>query len=96
MPKPSRRERRRLAERGKLPPRRADVSVVATGTAMPRARPRADVAAAARSDAITGDEPTMLPDKQEYAYVKADLMRIVLLAGTLIAAMLAIKFVLPP
>ena len=57
-----------------------------------RPRPRAD---AQRAAALADDELPRLPAKQEYAYVKADLMRIVLLAGTLIAAMLALKFVLP-
>ena len=94
MPKPSRRERRRMAERGQLPPRRADANVASTPVTVTRARPRGD-AAAARPAAVADDELPRLPAKQEYAYVKADLMRIVLLAGTLIAAMLALKFVLP-
>lgn len=97
MPKPTRRERRRLAEQGKLAPRRAPVSTPAARTTVPRTSPRADVGASTkRTRAIkTVDEPPMLPDKQEYAYVKSDLMRIMLLAGTLVAAMVALKFVLP-
>ncbi len=96
MPKPTRRERRRMAEQGKLAPRRASVSIPAAPSALPRERTRADVAPSpARGAPVRSEERPALSDRQEYAYVKADLVRIMLLAGTLVAAMVALKFVLP-
>ena len=88
MPKPTRRERRQLAEKGKLAPRRqvmrsapAAVSASAERSAVPVARliPEEDAATIA----------------QEYAYVKADLLRILVLATVLVGSMIALRLVLP-
>ncbi|MCA1553713.1 MAG: hypothetical protein LC737_04980 [Chloroflexi bacterium] len=98
MAKPTRRERRKLAEQGKLTPRRGNVAVPAPrNTLPPSERTRLE---GARRDAVspvaplTAERP-VLSDSKEYAYVRADLARIMVLAGTLIAAMVALKFVLP-
>ena len=88
MPKPSRRERRQLAEKGKLAPRRQPLRGVpgsalapVTQQAAPAARvmPQEDAAAIA----------------QEYSYVKSDLLRILVLAVVLVGTMLGLRIVLP-
>ncbi|MCA1553986.1 MAG: hypothetical protein LC737_06375 [Chloroflexi bacterium] len=103
MAKPTRRERRRLAEQGKLTPRRSTVNVPAPRNTLPTTErttrgERLRVEGARRdtlSPAAPAAERPMLSDRQEYAYVRSDLARIMVLAGTLIAAMVALKFVLP-
>ncbi len=93
MPKPSRRERRRLAEKGRNAPRRAAPASLPHGASMePRARVNAIPAAPAEKPAAA---PVMAVAPGEYAYVKADLIRIAVLAVTLIGGMIALRFVLP-
>jgi hypothetical protein len=88
MPKPTRRERRQLADKGKLAPRRqvmrgapGPVSAPVARSAVPLARviPKEDAATVA----------------QEYAYVKADLVRILVLAVVLVGTMIGLRIVLP-
>lgn len=102
MPKPTRRERRRLAEQGKLAPRRPAPRAAERPTAErvehpaatePRERERV---APRKPTPAPPEEPAVMSDAHEYAYVKSDLVRIMVLAGTLIGIMVALKFVLPP
>jgi hypothetical protein len=94
MPKPTRRERRQLAEKGKLPARRpaayVPVQPAATDTSAPR-----PAAGSRRVTPSTVAEAAAMPDTQDYAYVKNDLKRIGILASLLIAAMVGLRFVLP-
>jgi len=94
MPKPSRRERRRLAEQGKLAPRRMAPASLPHGTAI-EPRERVNVGAVSPVTAAP-DTGAPIANADEYAYVKSDLRRILLLAGTLVALMLALKFILLP
>ena len=97
MPKPTRRERRLLAEKGKLQPRRpapSQVNLPADTASAPAPVARTstrNLRAASRA----ASEPTHIPDAQEYAHVKADLLRILVLAGLLTGGMVALRFVLP-
>ncbi len=92
MPKPTRRERRKLAEKGKLAPRRSTANIPqrVTSTPMPRAQ-----APERRAALPTETASAIRSGTNEYAYVKADLRRILLLASTLVGAMVVLKFVLP-
>jgi hypothetical protein len=99
MPKPTRAERRRLAGRGKLQPRRpAPISerpaVVSPTTApLPGTPSSRAVRSAAATEAVA--EPAHVPDAQEYAYVKSDLLRIFVLAVLITGGMVVLRFVLP-
>ena len=100
MPKPSRAERRRLAEKGKLTPRRRDSAPVADRPALSSSEPAPVARSTSRTvrapaAAAAADELDPLPDAQEYAYVKSDLLRILVLAVLLIGVMVALHFVLP-
>jgi hypothetical protein len=92
MPKPSRRERRKLAEQGKFAPRRAAATT-------PASRPVSTSGSAApslpTSAEIIREETAVLADSNEYAYVKSDLVRIMVLASLLVAIMVVLKFTLP-
>ena len=94
MPKPTRRERRMLAEKGKLQPRRA-----APSAAMPRTdiapSPQAARPVMRKTVARADDDSPMMSEATEYNYVKSDLARIAVLASALVAVMVALKFVLP-
>lgn len=90
MPKPTRRERRTLAEKGKLQPRRAAQRSIER---LPAATTPSPVTA--KAAVLTRDEPTTVSDPREYAHVKSDLMRIAALASALIAIIVALRFVLP-
>lgn len=88
MPKPTRRERRLLAEKGKLAPRRQPVRGAPSAVSAPTQRSAAPLARAtpqADAGSIT----------QEYAYVKADLVRILVLAVVLVGTMVGLRIVLP-
>jgi hypothetical protein len=87
MPKPTRRERRQLAEKGKLAPRRQARRAPSDGAA-PVQRSAAPVARA-----TTEEDAGSI--KQEYAYVKADLVRILVLAVVLVGTMVGLRIVLP-
>ncbi len=91
MPKPSRRERRRLAEKGQSAPRRAAPADQPHGASM-EPRERVTISAAAPVERPTA---TLAAAPGEYAHVKADLIRIAVLAVSLIAGMVALRFVLP-
>ena len=88
MAKPTRRERRQLAEKGRLAPRRQAMRSVPTAVSAPVERSAAPV-------------PRLSPEEdaatiaQEYAYVKADLLRILVLATVLVGSMIALRLVLP-
>ncbi len=94
MPKPSRRERRRLAEKGQSAPRRAAPASLPHGASM-EPRERAHVSAAAPVDRSAIAAPALSAVPGEYTHVKADLVRIAVLAGSLIAGMIALRFILP-
>ncbi len=92
MAKPSRRERRRLAEQGKNVARRAAPATLPHGAGVePRERVAAPMleTAAEPSARATGAKPG------EYAHVKADLVRIAVLATALFGGMIALRFILP-
>ncbi len=93
MPKPTRRERRQLAEKGKLAPRRVIPDVVER-TAPVESLGRANISTP-KTIVSAQSEPALQSDTNEYAYVKSDLARIMLLAVTLVGVMVALKFVLP-
>ncbi|MBI1801896.1 MAG: hypothetical protein HY259_06910 [Chloroflexi bacterium] len=97
MPKPTRRERRKLAETGKPAPRRPAVM-------MPSATPRKSAEEPAPEPraptTVSGQAPRATPmmtavASHEYDHVTSDLRRIFLLAATLVGAMIALKFTLP-
>jgi hypothetical protein len=88
MPKPTRRERRHLAEKGKLAPRRQAVRNTTSAVSAPAER------LAARTVKTTAAEDAMSA-VQEYAYVKADLLRILVLAAVLVSTMIGLRVVLP-
>ena len=89
MPKPSRRERRILAEKGKLAPRRVIPNVGPAAGSLPRQN-ASEAILAAKAARAEG-----LADPHEYDHVKSDLTRIVVLATALIAVMIGLKFALP-
>ena len=97
MPKPTRAERRRLAEKGKLAPRRPaplmDRPAAAPVESAPVVRPSPRAVRAAAGEAAM--PPAHVPDAQEYAYVKSDLLRILILAVLLIGGMIGLRLVLP-
>jgi hypothetical protein len=97
MPKPTRAERRRLAEKGKLAPRRPapvmDRPAAAPVESAPVARTSPRAVRGAASEAAM--QPAHEPDAQEYAYVKSDLLRILILAVLLIGGMIGLRLVLP-
>ena len=97
MPKPTRAERRKLAEKGKLAPRRPapvmDRPTAAPVESAPVARPSPRAVRAAASEAAM--QPAHVPDAQEYAYVKSDLLRILILAILLLGGMIGVRLVLP-
>jgi hypothetical protein len=88
MPKPTRRERRQLAEKGKLVPRRPAVRSTTSAAS-------ATVARSADSVVKTLPSEDAGATAQEYAYVKADLVRILVLAAMLISIMIALRIMLP-
>lgn len=91
MPKASRRERRRMAEKGLSAPRRVPSVGPAHGASMePRERMVAGPLPAEKAAA-----PVMAVVPGEYGYVKTDLIRIAVLASSLIAGMIALRFILP-
>lgn len=88
MPKPSRRERRQLAEKGKLAPRRQPARSTLSGVSAPAVRYTAPIARVM-------PEEDAVAVAQEYTYVKADLLRILVLAVVLVATMVGLRLVLP-
>ena len=91
MPKPSRRERRQLAEKGQSATRRVVPNIPLTS------RP-AIIAADASRPSVTArvqEKITALADAKEYAHIRGDLARIAILATLLIGAMFALWFYLP-
>ena len=88
MPKPTRRERRLLAEKGKLAPRRQPVRSAPSAVS-------ADAQRSAASVARVYPEEDAGSSAQEYAYVKADLVRILVLAVVLVGMMVGLRIVLP-
>jgi hypothetical protein len=88
MPKPTRRERRQLAEKGKLAPRRPAVRSTTSA-----ASPTAERSAAPVVKNLPAEDARATA--QEYAYVKADLVRILVLAAVLISTMIGLRVVLP-
>ena len=93
MPKASRRERRRMAEKGRSAPQRVPSTGPAHGASM---EPRERVVASQPAPAVkAAAAPVVAVGPREYAYVKADLIRIAVLASSLIAGMIALRFILP-
>jgi hypothetical protein len=90
MPKPTRRERRQLAEKGKLAPRR---QAVQSTTSAVSASAKAERLAAPKVKTTAAEEA--MSAAQEYGYVKADLMRILVLAAVLVSTMIGLRVVLP-
>jgi len=88
MPKPTRRERRQLAEKGQLAPRRLPVRSTPSAVSAPQQRSAAPVARVTPEE----DAGSIV---QEYAYVKADLGRILVLAVVLVGTMIGLRIVLP-
>jgi hypothetical protein len=90
MPKPTRRERRQLAEKGKLAPRRP---VTRNAPSAASAFPTAERFAGPVVKTLPAEDAGATA--QEYAYVKADLVRILVLAAVLISTMIGLRVVLP-
>ena len=91
MPKPTRRERRQMAEKGKLAPRRVAPDVALTSRAAVEASQSTSNTLTRRAQ----KQVAALADAKEYAHIRADLTRIAILAVLLIGAMVALYFVLP-
>jgi hypothetical protein len=93
VPKPSRRERRQLAEKGQSAARRVvvpDIPLTAKPPTLTNEPTRAPSLAARAQEKITA-----LADAKEYAHIRSDLTRIAILATLLIGAMFAFWFYLP-
>ena len=88
MPKPTRRERRQLAEKGKLAPRRQTARNAPATVSAPAERLKAPVARG-----MPVEDAGAIA--QEYAYVKSDLVRILVLAVVLVGTMIGLRIVLP-
>jgi hypothetical protein len=92
MPKPSRRERRQLAEKGQSAARRVVPDIPLT------AKPATIAAEPTRATSLTSrvqEKVAALADAKEYAHIRGDLARIAILATLLIGAMFALWFYLP-
>jgi hypothetical protein len=92
MPKPSRRERRQLAEKGQTNTRRVVPNLPLTS------QPTIITAEPSRATNIATrvqGKITALADAKEYAHIRGDLARIAILATLLIGAMFALWFYLP-
>lgn len=90
MPKPSRRERR--LNPGKAAPR---PSTTRPHGASMEPMERVSAPAAAPAPRAAAPVQSLSNEPGQYAHVKADLIRIAVLAGALIAGMVALRFVLP-